>query len=193
MDQWTNGPMDKKLLRPFEKKNTLEHWIIGPLVQWSIGPLVPWSIGPLVECQMSTVNMVKLLSERTSGVPPVIFQIKLRKAASCLKVNYTMYFQPPLWVHFRVLIGQKCWLNIALQVTSHRKYPFAILHGLVIVGHIPSLIGPDHLTIGQTSSVPTWVLIGQNSECCLNIVLHITFSHYLNTAQYSNISILHCT
>ena len=122
-----------------------------------------------------------------------IVQIKLRKAASCLKVNYTMYFQPPLWVHFRVLIGQKCWLNIALQVTSHRKYPSAILHGLVIVEHIPSLIGPDHLTIGQTSSVPTWVLIAQNSECCLNIVLHIAFSHYLNIAQYSNISILHCT
>ena len=123
----------------------------------------------------------------------LLVQIKLRKAASCLKVNYTMYFQPPLWVHFRVLIGQKCWLNIALKVTSHRKYPSAILHGLVIVEHIPSLIGPDHLTIGQTSSVPTWVLIAQNSECCLNIVLHNTFSHYLNIAQYSNISILHCT
>ena len=26
---WTNGPMDKKLLRPYEKKNTLEHWNIG--------------------------------------------------------------------------------------------------------------------------------------------------------------------
>ena len=110
----------------------------------------------------------------------LLVQIKLRKAASCLKVNYTMYFQPPLWVHFRVLIGQKCWLNIALQVTSHRKYPSAILHGLVIVEHIPSLIGPDHLTIGQTSSVPTWVLIAQNSECCLNIVLHITF-HIIST------------
>ena len=23
--QWTKGPMDKKLLRPYEKKNTLEH------------------------------------------------------------------------------------------------------------------------------------------------------------------------
>ena len=51
-----------------------------------------------------------------------IVQIKLRKAASCLKVNYSLYFQPPLRVHFRVLIGQKCWLNIALQVTSHRKF-----------------------------------------------------------------------
>ena len=32
-----------------------------------------WSIGLLVEFQISNVNMVKLLSERTSGVPPVIF------------------------------------------------------------------------------------------------------------------------
>ena len=44
-----------------------------PLVRWSIGPLDYWSIGPLVECQMLNVNKVKLLSERTSGVPPVIF------------------------------------------------------------------------------------------------------------------------
>ena len=29
MDPWTNGPMDKKLFRPYEKKNTLEHWNIG--------------------------------------------------------------------------------------------------------------------------------------------------------------------
>ena len=29
--------------------------------------------GSLVECQMSKVNKMKLLSERTSGVPPVIF------------------------------------------------------------------------------------------------------------------------
>ena len=32
-----------------------------------------WSIGPLVECQMLNVDKGKLLSERTSGVPPVIF------------------------------------------------------------------------------------------------------------------------
>ena len=58
----------------------LVHWSIGPLdhcsiapfVHKSIGPLDHWSIGPLVECQMSKVNKVKLLSERTSGVPPVI-------------------------------------------------------------------------------------------------------------------------
>ena len=29
----------------------------------------------MVECQMSKVNKVKFLSERTSGVPPVIFYI----------------------------------------------------------------------------------------------------------------------
>ena len=34
-----------------------------------------WSIGLLVDCQMSNVNKVKLLSERTSGVPPVIFYL----------------------------------------------------------------------------------------------------------------------
>ena len=50
----------------------LVHLSIGPLVRWSIGPLDYWSIGPLVECQMLNVNKVKLLSERTSGVPPVI-------------------------------------------------------------------------------------------------------------------------
>ena len=53
--------------------SSMVHWSIGPVVHWSIGPLVPWSFGPLVECQMSKFNMVKLLSERTSGVPPVIF------------------------------------------------------------------------------------------------------------------------
>ena len=48
----------------------LFHW---SMVHWSIGPLDYWSIGSLVECQMLNVNKVKLLSERTSGVPPVIF------------------------------------------------------------------------------------------------------------------------
>ena len=48
---------------------------IGPFVHWSIGPLDYWSISPLVECQMLNVTKVKLLSERTSGVPPVIFTI----------------------------------------------------------------------------------------------------------------------
>ena len=27
-NQSTNGPVDKKFLRPYEKKNTLEHWNI---------------------------------------------------------------------------------------------------------------------------------------------------------------------
>ena len=70
----------------------LVHWTIGPLVHWSISPLVYWSIGSLdhcstglwvhwaigllvhwIECQISNVNKVKLLLERTFGVPPVIF------------------------------------------------------------------------------------------------------------------------
>ena len=43
------------------------------LAHLSLGPLVHWSIGPLVECRMLNVIKVTLLSERTSGVPPVIF------------------------------------------------------------------------------------------------------------------------
>ena len=39
----------------------MDHWTIGPLDHWTI------------ECQISKVDKVKLLSERTSGVPPVIF------------------------------------------------------------------------------------------------------------------------
>ena len=46
---------------------------------WSIGPLVRWSIGPLVESRMLNVIKVNLLSERISGVPPVIFVQELRK------------------------------------------------------------------------------------------------------------------
>ena len=57
------GPWDHGTIGP------LIHWSIGLLVHWSIGPLVNWSIVPLVECQMS------LLSERTSGAPPVIFAV----------------------------------------------------------------------------------------------------------------------
>ena len=40
----------------------MDHWSIGPLDHWTIGPLVHWTIGPLVH-----------LSERTSGVPLVMF------------------------------------------------------------------------------------------------------------------------
>ena len=65
LDHWTNGPLDHRTIGP------LDHWTIGLLDQ-----LVHWSI---VECQISKVNKVKLLSERTSGVPPVIFfSIKLK-------------------------------------------------------------------------------------------------------------------
>ena len=52
---------------------------IATLLPWFfhsfVGTLDYWSIGPLVECQMLNVNKVKLLSERTSGVPPVIFEL----------------------------------------------------------------------------------------------------------------------
>ena len=40
MVQWTNaignGQMDKKLLRPYEKKNTFEHWDIGTIEHLNI-------------------------------------------------------------------------------------------------------------------------------------------------------------
>ena len=52
------------------------------MVHWSISPLVRWSIGPLVECRMLNVSKVKLLSERTSGVPPVILSICQRESLS---------------------------------------------------------------------------------------------------------------
>ena len=45
LDQWTNGPMDKKLLRPYEKKNTLEHWIIVTFEHLNIVSLEHWKIG----------------------------------------------------------------------------------------------------------------------------------------------------
>ena len=61
------GPLDHWII------GWLLQWSIGPLVHWSIGPLDHWSIGPLVECQMLKVKKVNLLSERTSGAPPVIF------------------------------------------------------------------------------------------------------------------------
>ena len=67
----------------------LEHWSIGALVHWSIGPFVHWSIGPLVHWSIGSLRpldywsmgplvlwtiKVKLLSERTSEVTPVIFR-----------------------------------------------------------------------------------------------------------------------
>ena len=47
---------------------------IDLLVRWSVGRLVHWSIG---RTRMSNVSKVKLLSERTSGVSPVIFPFAL--------------------------------------------------------------------------------------------------------------------
>ena len=68
----SNVPMFECVFLFIGSQDFLIHWSIGQLVNWSIGPLVHWSIA-LVECQMSKVNKVKLLSERTSGVLPVMF------------------------------------------------------------------------------------------------------------------------
>ena len=60
----------------------LVRWTIGPLVHWSISQLAHWSIGP-------NVNKVKFLSERTSGVPPVIFLTKTTtKVSKHLEENW---------------------------------------------------------------------------------------------------------
>ena len=55
------------------------NWAIGPLVHWSSSPVVHCSIGP-----MSNVNKVKLLSERTSGVPLVIFPMVVKQIISLI-------------------------------------------------------------------------------------------------------------
>ena len=48
-----------------------------------------------MKCQMSNVNKVKLLSERTSGVPPVIFGLaefpNLRGERVILNIIYFIY------------------------------------------------------------------------------------------------------
>ena len=72
----------------------LVHWSIDRMVHWSIGPSVRWSIGPLVECWMFNVIKVKLLSERTSGVPPVIFAIA--RTITCHASSLPPYFL--LWM-----------------------------------------------------------------------------------------------
>ena len=53
--------------------------------------LVHWSIGPLVECQMLNVNKVKLLSDRTSRVPPVIFVFEKKKNSFALNESMIMH------------------------------------------------------------------------------------------------------
>ena len=45
-----------------------------------------------VKCQMSNVNKVKLLSERTSGVPPVIFIFKACKIHNKQKLDNLMHW-----------------------------------------------------------------------------------------------------
>ena len=70
---WKLGTLKMRLNSNSRKTGPLVPLSIGPLVDWSIGPLVHWSIVRLVHCSIGP--LVKLLSERTSGVPPIIFWI----------------------------------------------------------------------------------------------------------------------
>ena len=75
----------------------LVNWSSGPLVywsmvHWSVGPFDYWFIGPLVECQMLNVNKVNFLSERTSGVPLVIFVIYTA-------INWMIYVSWRVYLH----------------------------------------------------------------------------------------------
>ena len=86
MNLWSNVPMCFSFHKVARVFCPLVYWSIGPLVHWSIGPLVHWFN---VKCQtwniicqmsniknqMSNVDKVILLSERTAGVPPVIFML----------------------------------------------------------------------------------------------------------------------
>ena len=73
---------------------------------------------------MSNVNKVKLLSERTSGVPPVIFSSKT--PADCLGRNQsndplTKYFQKDDIYHekfYYKLQAEKCYLDNWLTQTA---------------------------------------------------------------------------
>ena len=51
-----------------------------------------------IKCQMPKVNKVKLLSERTSGAPPVIFCIYLQIDLSILPVDF--FQSVTRWVPF---------------------------------------------------------------------------------------------
>ena len=74
---WSIGPLVHWSIGPLIHCSIIQlfHWYVAPLVHCSIGPLVHWTIGPFhhwsigssFEYQISKVNKVKLLSERTSG------------------------------------------------------------------------------------------------------------------------------
>ena len=105
---------------------SMVHWSIGPFVHWSIGLLVcwsigPWSIGPLVECQMLSVNKVKLLSERTSGVPPEFLRSFLNKQVLC---NLCMHYHPHHHypVHHFLAVDPVVSSGMDEQWRSHANY-----------------------------------------------------------------------
>ena len=100
----------------------LVHWSVGPLVCCFIGPLVHWLNVKChmsyvichksnvkckmqnvkcqksdVKCQMPEVNKVKLLSERTSGAPPVIFYSKSCSCSSCFLMIISNFLIDFLW------------------------------------------------------------------------------------------------
>ena len=88
--------------------NVLGNWCprepIGPLVHWSIGPLVHWSLCLLVhwlnvkcqksnvKCQMPKVHKLNLLSERTSGAPPVFFSVIIARVRNIIIIIFVLSF-----------------------------------------------------------------------------------------------------
>ena len=93
------------------------HWSISPLVYCSIVPLVHWSIDPLVhwlnvKYQMPNVNKVNLLLERTSGVPPVIFESPVALNATPSTCNRYL----------------PTWLLHKLTYPSHISWVFCAYH-----------------------------------------------------------------
>ena len=102
---WSTGPLVHWSIGP------LVHWTIGPLDHLTIGPFDHWSIGPLIECQMSKVNNVKFLSERISGVPPVIFFVASgQNVGKSFKLDHHLDVSLP---NFKMLVNIK---DMILQI-----------------------------------------------------------------------------
>ena len=53
--------MDNKPLRPYEKKNTLEHWIIWTFEHWIIGTLEHWNIQHSISFNLHLVTSNALI------------------------------------------------------------------------------------------------------------------------------------
>ena len=78
-------PMFKCVFLFIGSQEFLVHWSIGPLVECQMSNVIYQMSNnkykmSKIKCQMPKVNKVELLSERTSGAPPVIviFAILLR-------------------------------------------------------------------------------------------------------------------